>query len=144
MGDRMNENPYRAPESLQPALSPDLIYFAKIAAIARYQRGVMICILLYLAAVLANLALPIEHRLWLGIGILFIGVVAFVFVLMLALQLYSTAVAILFGIGTLIPCLGLLVLLIINQKATAVLRKHGLRVGLLGANVPAEQAREEL
>jgi hypothetical protein len=140
----MNDNPFRAPESLQPTLNPDQLNHAKISAIARYQRGVMICILLYLVAFFAQLSLPEEQRLWVGLGILAVGVFGLIFVLMLALQLYSTPVAILFGIGTLIPCLGLLVLLIINQKATSVLRKNGLRVGLLGANAPAEQDRAEL
>jgi hypothetical protein len=39
------------------------------------------------------------------------------------------------GILTLIPCVGLIVLLIINSKATGILKKNGVRVGLLGAKM---------
>lgn len=39
------------------------------------------------------------------------------------------------GILTLIPCIGLIVLLVINGKATGVLRENGIGVGLLGANL---------
>ena len=57
-----------------------------------------------------------------------------VFVFMLSLAIYSTAVGILLGILTLIPLLGLLVLLMVNGKATTLLRQHGIRVGLMGAD----------
>ena len=34
----------------------------------------------------------------------------------------------------LVPCLGLVVLLVLNQKATAALKERGVRVGFMGAN----------
>ena len=46
----------------------------------------------------------------------------------------------LWGIGTAVPLLGIIVLLIINARATAALRAAGVRVGLLGArdrDIPA-------
>ena len=56
-----------------------------------------------------------------------------VFVFMLSLALYNTATGVILGILTLIPLVGLIVLLIINGKATKVLRDHGIQVGLMGA-----------
>jgi hypothetical protein len=44
-------------------------------------------------------------------------------------------VGVLLGILTLIPLIGLIVLLVINGKATKVLRANGHRVGLLGASL---------
>ncbi|MDB4730325.1 hypothetical protein OAF38_00940 [bacterium] len=57
------------------------------------------------------------------------------YTVMLATQVYSTGVAILMGILTLLPCFGLLVLLIINGKATSILRANNIKVGLLGADM---------
>jgi hypothetical protein len=39
------------------------------------------------------------------------------------------------GILALLPCFGLLVLLIINGKATSILRANNIKVGLLGADM---------
>jgi hypothetical protein len=41
----------------------------------------------------------------------------------------------LLGILTLLPCIGLITLLVVNAKATAILKAGGLKVGLLGAKV---------
>jgi hypothetical protein len=41
---------------------------------------------------------------------------------------------VLLGLLTFLPFIGLLVLLIVNAKATRTLRAGGLRVGLLGVN----------
>jgi hypothetical protein len=34
-----------------------------------------------------------------------------------------------------VPCFGLLLLLIVNQKATSILQQNGIRVGLMGADM---------
>ncbi len=104
-----------------------------IREIAMRQKAVLICILIYLVAVVAQFALPPELRLFLGLGVLVVIVVATVFVFLLATKLYGTGLGIVLGILTLIPLLGLLVLLIVNAKATSTLREHGIKVGLLGA-----------
>jgi hypothetical protein len=61
-------------------------------------------------------------------------IVGVVYAFMLAISLYDTAMGIVLGILTLVPLLGLIVLLIVNGRATRTLRRHGIRVGLLGAN----------
>lgn len=48
-----------------------------------------------------------------------------------ALQLTWTWVAVIFS---LVPCLGLVILLVLNNQATNALRAAGLRVGLMGVN----------
>ena len=57
-----------------------------------------------------------------------------VFVFMLAMAVYNNAAGIVLGVLTLVPILGLIVLLIINGKATSILRQHGIKVGLMGAS----------
>jgi hypothetical protein len=65
-----------------------------------------------------------------------VAITAAVFIFMLAISLYNTGVGVLLGILTLIPLIGLLVLLVVNSKATKLLREHGLKVGLMGAKLP--------
>jgi hypothetical protein len=106
--------------------------------VATYQKVILICILAYLAAVVARLALPEGLQLLTGLGVIAVGIVATVFVFMLAIKIYNVGLGVAFGILTLIPCIGLIVLLVINQKATSVLKAHGYRVGLLGADLSSE------
>ena len=54
-------------------------------------------------------------------------------VISLAIKVFSTGIGILLGLLTLVPYLGLLVLLFINVRATRVLRQNGIQVGLFGA-----------
>ena len=66
-----------------------------------------------------------------AIVILVAGVV---YAVRMASALHGTGVAVLCAVLLLVPCLGLLVLLVLNSQATAQLKKAGLRVGLLGAD----------
>ena len=106
-----------------------------LRSIAVYQKGILVCILIYLATVAAQFALPPELRLFLAIPAIGVILTATVFVFLLATKVYSTGIGVLLGILTLIPCIGLIVLLIINAKATTVLKRHGVAVGLLGARM---------
>ncbi|MDB5297180.1 MAG: hypothetical protein JWO31_3163 [Phycisphaerales bacterium] len=110
---------------------------ADLRTIAQRQRALMFCILGYLALVVARFVLPPSLSILLALAAFAVSITAAVFVFMLALSLYSTGVGVLLGILTLIPLVGLIVLLVINSKATGLLRQHGLKVGLLGAD-PAQ------
>ena len=56
------------------------------------------------------------------------------FVFLLAVEVQGTGLGIVFGILTFIPCLGLIILLIVNH-ATSMLQTNRVRVGLMGANM---------
>jgi hypothetical protein len=103
--------------------------------IAVRQKAIQFCILGYLlfGLLTAFRVVPPPLSLITLLGALASIATGAVFVFMLALALYSTAAGIILGILSLIPVLGLLVLLIVNGKATSVLRQHGIQVGLLGA-----------
>ncbi len=114
---------------------------AYLREVAWLQKAVMLCLLAYVAAIPVSIALnalPPNLQLLgsvvLGLYALVVLLTAAVFVFMMALKVYSTGVGVLLGLLTLIPCVGLIVLLVINSKATGVLKQNGVRVGLFGAN----------
>jgi len=103
--------------------------------IAVYQKVILVCILCYLGAVVFQFFIPPALRLVLGLMAVLVILTAAVFVFLLATQVYSVGLGILLGILTLVPFVGFIMLLIINGKATAVLKEHGYAVGLLGASL---------
>ena len=105
-----------------------------LRTIAVRQRAIMYCILGYIAMVVAQFVVPPQLQIVPALFAIAMSLTAAVFVFMLALSLYNTAVGIILGILTLIPLIGMFVLLVINGKATTVLRRHGIKVGLMGAN----------
>jgi hypothetical protein len=93
------------------------------------------CIVLYIGAIIAQFVFPSQFRIYIGIGILVLGLAALVSVVILAIRVYNPVTGIIFGIGTIIPCVGLLILLVVNNKATTILRQNGCHVGFFGANL---------
>jgi hypothetical protein len=131
----MSENPYQSPAAESQVVGVKSGHRDDLRSVAKYQKGILICILIYLLAVLAQFGIPAELRLVLALGVLVVGIVGTIFVFLLAMKVYSTVVGVLLGILTLVPCVGLIVLLVVNGKATAILRQNGIKVGLLGANL---------
>lgn len=112
----------------------------QVRTVARSQKVIILCILAQLLTIpIRFIPLPPELALValivLIVFYLAIAVTATVFVFMLTVTLYSTGIGVLLGFLTFIPCIGLLVLLFINAKATGILKQRGIRVGLLGANM---------
>lgn len=69
-----------------------------------------------------------------GLVALAVIVAGVVFAVRMASALHGTGIAILCAVLLLVPCVGLLVLLVLNSQATRELKKAGLRVGLLGVD----------
>src|SRR5262245_31780835 len=129
-----DENPYRAPVASGRAAAKGVRSGRRedLKAVATYQRGIIVCILIYLVAVVGQFALPANLRPVLGVGVLVVGLVGLVFTFLLSMKVYNIGLGILLGILAIIPLIGLLVLLMVNAKATRVLRDNGIEVGLLG------------
>ncbi|MGO9115730.1 MAG: hypothetical protein ACLP9L_41520 [Thermoguttaceae bacterium] len=70
-----------------------------------------------------------------GLVILGAIVAGVVFAVLLAIRVYSTGAGILMGLLAIVPCLGLVMLLIINQAATKRLTQNGIKVGFFGASM---------
>ena len=131
----MSYNPFEAPQSDSRVIGILSGKREDLRSVARYQKGVIVCILIYLLAMFSQFAIPPELRMFLGIGVMFVGLTGAVFAFLLAIKTHGTGQGILLGILCLVPCVGLLVLLIINSKATSVLKQNGIKVGLLGADL---------
>lgn len=131
----MSQNPYQSPST--PSQAVGVLSGARedLRAVAKYQKGIVVCILIYLVAVFSQLVVPQGVRPFIAGGVLLVGLAGTIFVFLLAMKVYSTGLGILFGILTLVPCIGLIVLLVVNGKATSILKQNGLKVGLLGADL---------
>ena len=131
----MNENPYQSPSDESPIVGVKSGSREDLRSVAKYQKGILVCILVYLIAVIGQFAIPAEFRPIIALGVLAVGLAGTVFVFLLAIKVYSTGVGVLMAILTLVPCVGLIMLLVVNGKATAILKQNGIKVGLLGANL---------
>lgn len=106
-----------------------------LRTVALRQKAIMYCILGYLACAILQMVAPFPLNLMFSLAVLAAAVTGAVFVFMLCFAIYSTGTAVVLGILTLVPLVGLIVLLIVNGKATGILRQRGLRVGLMGADM---------
>ena len=111
-----------------------------VREIAQRQRAILLCILgifiLYGLAIVGQTAFPPIVVLIIAFLILAVDLTAVVFVFLLTTKLYGIGIGLLLGFLTLVPCVGLITLLVVNGKATTILKEAGLKVGLLGAKVP--------
>ena len=128
---------------------PEALYAAerdKLRRVAKYQRWVLVALLISLVLIIALLGngfqyydMPLKVRYVIG-GIRFI-VCLFMTAMwfLVAKQLWHPAAAIL-GVVTLVvasiwlPIATIVVVLMINQRATRYLQRYGIAVGLLGAD----------
>lgn len=131
----MSENPYQPPVAAPPAVGVRSGSREDLRSVARSQKGIVVCILIYFAALIGQFAVPEGLRPFVGLGTLVVIIVGTVFVFLLAIKVYSTGVGVLLGILTLVPCVGLIVLLVVNGKATGILKQNGIHVGLMGADL---------
>jgi predicted RNA-binding Zn-ribbon protein involved in translation (DUF1610 family) len=116
-------------------------------SVASAQRNLLICIFLQIVTYLTLLALgqavqgkPPDPALSIFILIdaavlLAAGVGGIIYVFILSSRIYNTGLGILLALLSIVPCLGLLILVMVNQRATTLLRENGYEVGLLGAKI---------
>jgi Mg2+/Co2+ transporter CorB len=128
----MSDSPYKPPsyQAPDPARQP-------VRLVAKYQRWVIFALLgnivtNVLAFAMVGQDLPV--RLVVMVVSLAVAVFAMAAIFLLAKELFGTAVGVLCAILMIVPCISLIALLVVNQKATAYLRNNGVRVGFWGAN----------
>lgn len=143
--DSENANPYEAPAAEVAAQgndpSPpiaDRRAVGDLRLIARFQQAIQFVILAQFGLIAyqffgdAPAFSPIVS--------LVVSLIGWICMLLLSLRLYSIPVAILFALAMLvtaplIPLIAVIVLVVVNSKATRVLRQHDIRVGLVGARL---------
>ncbi|RMF36911.1 MAG: hypothetical protein D6753_18605 [Planctomycetota bacterium] len=140
------QNPYQAPTASAAAGAqgdaPE-----KVRAVGKAQRLVNFAILLYLLLIpiniFANITMAASNGESIGalimlllVGVAALGIVVFILVAvaMLANAMHGPVMAVLYCVAMLIPCVGLILLVVLNARATNYLKKHGVKVGLLGAD----------
>ena len=131
----MSQNTYELP--LTYSIANGSLRTAKddLRSVARLQKGMMVCILFYLLAMSSQAVLVPEMLPIVGLVVLTVALVGAVFLVLLTMELYGIGWGALMSLLSLVPLIGLLVLLAVNGKATRILRKNGIKVGLLGANL---------
>jgi hypothetical protein len=97
---------------------PDGFTKADLRSIAVYQKVIIAFVGFYMLFGCGTVGLPQEIRAFLAIGLLLVGIMAAVCVFLLTIKLYQTVLGIVFGLLTIIPCVGLIMLLVINARAT--------------------------
>lgn len=130
----MSQNPFQ-PSNISPNLEPTGEKREYLRSVALYQKGILVCILIYLLALAGQFFIPPEMRIFLGLGVLLLGLVGSVFVFLLAIRLNGPVLGIVYGVLSMIPCLGLIILLVVNGHATAILKENRIAVGLMGADL---------
>jgi hypothetical protein len=121
-------------------------------AIARDQRrllswfGVLLCCNIGQVSIPLLAANTVGSGAWVAIvAFVLLGgvVISWIFTIISAYRLAKSLgfTAILYAIGMVFPCIGLIVLLVLSSRATAALKKAGVKVGLIG---PSKAALEEL
>ena len=119
-----------APGALGKGLLPNELY-----SIAVRQRHLLLSILGYLLAIVAQFTCPSEYEAFCATAGITISVVAAVCLFRLARKFHSVAGCVVLAILTLIPFLGLGALVLVDSRATSILKANGIHVGLLGADV---------
>lgn len=132
----MSQNPYSPPQSISPnatQIGPTREYLRRVAT---FQRFVLYALLANILGNIAAFFVP-AGNLFLQLAfltvLLMIVALTMVSIFTLANEVYNVGVGILCAILVIIPCIGLITLLVVNQKATSVLQANGVKVGLMGA-----------
>ena len=136
------QNPYQAPISSARPVDADSADM--VTAVAKAQRLVNLAILFYLFLIPINIASNVIAVQTNGESIfpllvLPIALAVIIFVLIavgrLAYALHGVGNTIFYCITMLIPCVGLILLVFLNSRATNYLKRHGVKVGLMGADL---------
>ncbi len=115
-----------------------------LKAIAKLQKWVNICILVQVVAVVAAFFFALPAGPQRGISPVVVGlssvfwlahIAGAVLGIILATKLYSVLGTVFLGLFAIIPCVGVIALLVVNNSATSKLQLSGVKVGFLGANV---------
>jgi hypothetical protein len=116
----------------------------RLYEIAKAQRGINMVVLLYIGTGMLSRAIGGIPGAQILIGLIALGVIiaGAIYAIRMANSLWGTGAAVACAISLLIPCVGLLTLLVLNSRATVRLRAAGFKVGILGAD--PEEVRRQL
>jgi len=130
----MSENPYQTPASSRSEFDRPVeaaFNLVELRLIAESQRRVLLCFLGQLILYVLSSKIPWEYVevLWVAVLILSLGCVV-----QLVNRLKGWVAAAVVGFFSMIPLVGMVVLLTVGASAAWVLRRAGFKIGLLGVN----------
>lgn len=143
----MHENPYQAPVAdTRPVVGVLSGERADLRRVAEYQKALIFAISLIvlfyvaLAVLMSRPALPPNSlatylSLITALCLLAAVVTGTIFVFRLSIKVNGIVWGTVMAMASLVPCIGLLALLLVNEKGTKVLRANGVKVGLFGARM---------
>ena len=103
--------------------------------IALYQKALIAFIIVYLCLIGSQYLLREEDRIYLLISVVPILLSAALLVFLLLTKVANSGLGVALAVLTLVPCVGLIVLVVANIKATSALNENGIRVGFFGASL---------
>lgn len=117
--------------------------------IARYQRWLVAVVLAQLALWAGFIGLTLVggggNSVQFPVALTFLlGCVGGIYVFLLSWELKGPFAAFVFAPATVFPCMGLLILTLVNGYASAELKRHGIKVGVFGASERAITERPSL
>jgi hypothetical protein len=124
-------NPFQTPVADLAAEPPGA---ASLSELARGQKLLIYAILINIAAIVLRNAVGALGAVVLGLMTLVLAITG-IFGIAAALR-FSTLAKWLLALSMLIPFVNLIVMLLLNVRATKVLKSGGYKVGLLGASKP--------
>lgn len=131
----MRDNPYQSPTADMQAVGVKSGKRVDVRSVAACQKGILVCILINMILFGCVFAVQSDVRNAFVWGIIACNIVGTISVFLLAMKVYHPIVGVVLGIITLVPCIGLLVLVQVNSKATNILQANGIKVGLMGAKL---------
>ena len=130
-----DDNPYAPPLGTDRAVGVKSGRREDVKTVAVAQKAIMVCILLQLLAVASQFFVPPQYVPFIAILAVCVLLASTISVFILAMKVFNIGLGIVYGIGALFPCIGLLVLFIVNQRAIKILRDNGHEVGFFGADL---------
>jgi hypothetical protein len=131
----MSMNPYAAPEVDVEIKGIGSGCLKDLYKVASAQKAILVALLIYFGSLIAIQFVRPPLYYVLVVAGLIAAFAMFIFMVILAVQVYNVIGGILLGLLMLIPLLNLLVVLMVNGKATEIIRSNGFKVGIMGADL---------
>ena len=131
-------NPYQSPQYVGQATIADPGDREKLRRVARRQQWVLYALLaqvvLYFLLCVFTYTDQKGPIVVLSLAFWALAIVSMVAIFLLAKEVVHIVIAVICTIFMLMPCISLMILLVVNGRATKLLQQHGVKVGLMGAN----------
>jgi hypothetical protein len=128
-------NPYQSPSPVE-AMVAGSADREQLRRVAKRQQRVLYVLLAQIVIYFLLLSFQAADAMRgiLGVAFLVLAVFGIVAVFLLAKEVMHIAIAVICTLLMFVPCISLLVLMVVNGRATKLLQKNGLKVGFMGVN----------